>query len=220
METMNKTIALSFLMIGVSLLPACARQSTPSMMNTSRIQLVPETTMEQLPVADISPGYIYRIAENYGRYGADKMHLSLAYDPADKSYGAMQAFNDLASVKGKLAEAGIRSVTAETVKTDGVKPTLLVAYDAVSAQAPAGCRNMPGFDDGLTTSEIGDYRFGCSVDTMIAKQIYRPSDLNGHAGSDPGDGRRAANSVEYYRQITPDEAEGELNRIERTDIQE
>lgn len=216
---MKKTIAVSLLMIGVSLLPACARQSTPSMMNTSRPQVVPETRLEQMPVESVSSGYLYNVADNYARYGVDSLHLSLAYDPADKTYGAMKAFNDLSSYKDKLKGMGVRSITAETVKTDGVQPTLMVSYDSVTAQAPAGCRNMPGFDDGLTSGDIGDYRFGCSVDTMLAKQIYRPADLYGNGSSDVGDGRRAANSVEYYRQITPEEAEGDLNRIQRSDIE-
>lgn len=71
----------------------------------------------------------------------------------------------------------------------------------VHAAAPAGCRNMPGFDDGLTSEKIGDYRFGCSVDAMVAKQIYRPADLQGNAGHDLGDGRRATSGVEYYRRV-------------------
>ena len=79
---------------------------------------------------------------------------------------------------------------------------------------------MPGLEDGLTTEKIGDYRFGCSVDTMLAKQIYRPADLQGSAGADDGDGRRASNSVEYYRRVEREEAEAPLIRIERTDIQE
>lgn len=209
------------LMIGASLLlPACGRLSTPSMMNTSKPQLVPETTMEQVSVENVSTGYLQNVADNYQRFGTDTLRLSIAYDPDDKAYGAMKAFNQLAEFKSTLKKYGVRSITAETVKTQGTAPTLMISYDSVHAAAPAGCRNMPGFDDGMSTSEIGDYRFGCSVDSMLAQQIYRPSDLNGNSDSDLGDGRRASNSVEYYRQVSPEEAEGELQRMERSDLQE
>jgi type IV pilus biogenesis protein CpaD/CtpE len=198
----------------------CARQSTPSMMNTSMPRVSHETNMEQMPVADVSKGYLYRIAGNYERYGTEKLHLSLAYDPNSKTYNAMKAFKDLAGYKEDLKSMGIHSVQAETVKVEGIEPTLMVSYDMARALAPAGCRNMPGLDNGLTTEKIADYRFGCSLDTMLANQIYRPTDLYGRGDSDPGDGRRSANNVEYYRQVEQEEAEGEIIRIQRTDIQE
>ncbi len=215
----NKT-ALFLMVCSVVSLGACGRQNTPSMMNTSRPQIAPETTMAQLPVKDVGEGYLQRVAANYDRYGSSTLQLAVAYDPQSKTYGAMQAFNDLSRIKNTLNKMGVHSIKAETMKAEGTEPTLMVTYDAVTALAPAGCRNMPGFDDGLTTPEVGDYRFGCSVDAMLVKQVYRPSDLQGKGTSDPIDGRRAANAVEYYRQVTPEEATGELQRLERGDIQE
>lgn len=217
----NQKTTLMLLMLGTALFTtACSRQSTPSMMNTTKPQLQSETTLQQVPVKHVGAGYLHKLADEYARYGADTMRLSLAYDPADKSYSAVKAFQDLGRIKSGLQEMGVRNISAETVKAEGSVPTLLVSYDAVRAAAPAGCRNMPGFDDGLTTAEIGDYRFGCSIDTVFAKQIYRPSDLQGHDVMDDGDGRRAANSVEYYRTVDRAEAEAPLIRIERSDIQE
>jgi type IV pilus biogenesis protein CpaD/CtpE len=217
---MNTKTALVLVMMGTTLLGGCSRQNTPSMMNTSRIQVVPETQLQQRPVKDVSTGYLQTLADDYARYGAGSMQLSLAYDPAAKNYGSVKAFKDLAKIKAGLAQYGVKNVTADAVKTEGqIDPVLLVSYDSVHAAAPAGCRNMPGFDDGLTDGHIGDYKFGCTTDTMLAKQIYRPSDLQGNAGHDLGDGRRAANSIEYYRTITSEEAEAPIERIEREEIQ-
>lgn len=217
---MNTKTALVLVMMGTTLLCGCARQSSPSMMNASRIQAVPETELQQIPVKNVSAGYLQKLADDYARYGAGAMQVSLAYDPATKNYSAVKAFQDLAKIKAGLGEYGVKNVKADTVKTDGqTDPVLLVSYDSVHAAAPAGCYNMPGFDDGLTTEKNVDYRFGCSVDTMLAKQIYRPSDLQGYDGHDLADGRRATNSVEYYRRVEPEEAEAPLERIERSDIQ-
>lgn len=217
---MNNKKGILLLLIGVSLLPACARQSTPSMMNPNKPQLVPETALQQRPVKNVNEGYLNYLAEEYSRYGAGSMQLSLSYDPAATNYSAVKAFKDLSRIKSGLESMGVRGISADTVKAEGSEPMLMVSYDAVRAAAPAGCRNMPGFDDGLTTEKVGDYRFGCSVDTMLAKQIYRPGDLNGNAAYEDGDGRRAANSVEYYRRVERDEAEAPLIRIERGDISE
>ena len=217
---MHTKTALVLVMMGTTLLGGCARQSTPSMMNTSRIQVVPETELQQMPVKDVSAGYLQSLADKYARFGGGTMQLSLAYDPAAKNYSAVKAFQDLAKIKAGLAEYGVRNVTADAVKTDGQKdPILLISYDSVHAAAPAGCRNMPGMDNGLTSEKIGDYRFGCSTEAMVAKQIYRPSDLQGNDGHDLGDGRRATSGVEYYRRVEREEAEAPLLRIERSDIQ-
>lgn len=215
---MRMNAGLFMLLATASMLGGCGRQSTPSMMNTSRPQLINETRLEQVPVEQAGKGYLAGVADNYARYGVDTLQLSLAYDPNSKTYDAMKAFNDLGTIKSTLMSMGVRNVKGDIAKQEGVQPTLMISYDAISAQAPAGCRNMPGFDDGLTTAQVGDYRFGCSVDTMLTKQIYRPSDLAGNAGHDLGDGRRAANIVEYNRQVTQDEAEGDLDRMDRSDI--
>lgn len=215
---MKRYTGLCVVMAAAALLGGCGRQSTPSMMNTSLPQLANQTRLEQIPVEQAGKGYLSVLADNYARYGADTMNLALVYDPNSKNYNATRAFNDLGAIKSTLVQMGVRNVKGEIIKQEGAPQTLMVAYDAVTAQAPAGCRNMPGFDDGLTTPEIGNYKFGCSIDTMLAQQIYRPADLAGSAGHDPGDGRRAANSVEFYRQVTQDEAEGDLDRMDRSEI--
>lgn len=211
------TMKYAFLLLPV-LAAACAPQYTPSMVNTEKPRLVADTTMQQMPVSSVTDGYLFSLARDYERYGTDAMHLSLGYDPKSKNYGAMKAFNDLADIKTKLREKGVRNITAETVKIDGAAPTLMVSYDGVKAAAPAGCRNMPGFDDGMTTREIGDYRFGCSIDTMLAKQIYRPADLAGNAAEDPDSARRGVNIVDHYRTVGAAETEGELDRLQRSDM--
>ncbi|PZO87215.1 MAG: hypothetical protein DI626_04515 [Micavibrio aeruginosavorus] len=217
---MTKKVYVLAVLAGASvMLGACARQSTPSMMNTSMPRVVEQTSMQQVPVSKISDGYLAQLADDYGRYGSGAVTLALAYDPSSKTYGAMDAFNDLASIKERLRKAGLKNARAETVKMAGTEPTLFISYDSQTAMAPAGCRSMPGFDDGLTTAEIGNYKFGCSVDSMIAQQIYRPADLRGNAGSEPLDGRKAANVAEYNRRVDPERIQGELSRMERKDIQ-
>lgn len=208
------------LMAVVSCLCACAPQSTPSMMNTSLPRLSDETALLQIPAENVSEGYLYKISSDYERFGQGEMQLTLVYDPSSKTYTKMDAFKDMASHKETLARLGVRNLKGEVLEASNIAPTFMIAYDSVKALGPDGCRNMPGFDDGLTTREIGQYRFGCTTDTMLARQIYRPSDLRGVGDADPADGRRSVNNAEYYRRVTADEAEGELNVYSRDNIAE
>ncbi len=199
---------------------ACAPQSTPSMMNTSLPRLSEETALLQIPAESVSEGYLYKVSSDYERYGQGEMQLTLVYDPSSKTYTKMNAFKDMASYKETLAKIGVRNMKGEVLEANNIAPTLMISYDSVKAMAPDGCRNMPGFDDGLTTREIGQYRFGCTTDTMLARQIYRPSDLRGVGEADPADGRRSAANAEYYRQVTQDEAEAPLDVYSRDNIEQ
>lgn len=205
------------LMATSCMITACAPQTTPSMMNVAKPQLVSETSMQQVAVKDVKDGFLRMLAADYHRYGADMLNLSLAYDPKSKTYDAMTAFKDLARFKDKLNSYGVRTVTAETMQGEG-EPTLMISYDAVKAAAPAGCTAFPGVDDNETTRFINGYKFGCTTESMLAKQIYRPGDLRGRDYMDPGDGRRATNSIEHYRVVTEAEANREMDILTRDQI--
>lgn len=206
-------IAFTALVMG-----ACAPQNIPSMMNESKPQLNNETHLSQVAIAKVNAGYIRALAEDYRRFGADSMHLGLVYDPHSRQYTAMKAFEDLARIKDQLAKNGVRDVRAETIKIEGSEPVLMVTYDTVHATAPENCSLLPGLDNNVTTRFIGDYKFGCSVDTMLANQIYRPADLAGNDQFDPGDGRRAANVTEYYRQVQEENVTGDLVILDRREV--
>jgi len=58
---------------------------------------------------------------------------------------------------------------------------------------------MQGLDS-LKDDNRQDYKIGCTVNTMIAKQVSRPGDLMGTVNSDLStDGREAANIVAVKR---------------------
>lgn len=204
-------------LLAICALTACGHQSTPSMMSTNKPQLVQDTAMMQVPVKNVSDGYLSSLADSYTRFGSDTMHLSLVYDPTSKTYTAMKAFNDLSDFKARLKKRGVRNVTAETLQASG-EPLLMISYDQTHATAPQGCQTLDTARNNTTTRFIGEYKFGCTIDTMVANQIYRPSDLRGNAEFDPGDGRRAANSTEHYRVVTEEEANKEMEVLSREQI--
>jgi len=202
------------------LVSACAGQSTPSMMNTNLPRLSEETVLLQAPAQAVNDAYLYKVSADYDRYGQGQMQLTLIYDPAAPSYNKLKAFKDMDNFKKSLKKYNVHDVKGEVIAMKDTDPVLMVSYDAVMAHAPAGCRNMPGFDDGMSTRHIGEYRFGCTTDTMLARQIYRPSDLRGNTSQEAGDGRRATATAEYYRAITQSEAESDLRVYTRDNIQQ
>jgi len=213
---MNRTLVFAAI-LGSWSLAACT-QTTPSMMNNNNPRLSSETTMQQTPVAAVNDNYIHSLAENFKRYGSSSMQLSLGYDPKSKSYTAMKAFKDLDRIKSQLASLGVQNVTAGTVQAEGSEPTLMISYDGLKATAPDGCTSLPGIDDNQTTRFIGDYKFGCSIDTLTARQIYRPADLKGNDYMGEADGRRTANSLEYYRQVPAIKGQSQLNQLGQQDM--
>lgn len=215
---MTRNFALTGLLLSLTALTACGPQSTQSMVNTTRVTVAPETMMQQIEVSQISDGYLQGVAEKYKRYGTSTLQLTLGYDDTAKNYTAVNAFGDLANVKSRLGKMGIKSVVAETAKIGkGEKPVLWLTFDGVTAQAPEGCTTMPGVDHN-TTRFMGQYKFGCSIDTLVADQIYRPADLKGNSYMEPGSGRRAQSGLEPYHIVTEGEANEELRVFERSQI--
>lgn len=214
-----KTQGLYLSVLSVALLAACAPQSTPSMMNTNKVQLQHQVAVQQVPLADINDVTLTLIADDYRRYGHGPLDLTMVFDPKSSGFTAMQARNRVREIETNLKERGIRTINVRTAAVDQGKPSLMVSYESYQAQAPENCHTMPGVDGYQTTRHIGDYRFGCTTESLLARQIARPADLMGR-GADgmPSDGRRAANIVEEWRNYGSSNANAPLERIGRDDI--
>ncbi len=214
---MNNRITLT----AVSLLAmaACAPLSSPSMMNTNKVELVHQTAIEQIPAGEVNDVTLSLLADDYRRYGNGPVELAMIYDPFSKKYTAMQARNQLREIEENLKVRGIRHVVTRTVAVDKGEPALMVSYESYQAQAPSDCHMMPGLDDYQTTRDIATYRFGCSTESMLARQIARPADLMGRgADTAPADGRRAANVVEESRNYSQSDANKELESFGSDDF--
>lgn len=218
---MNKATKYTTLMIGCAVLAGCFPQNTPSMVNTSRAELVSEGLVDQVPLKHVNDGYLSMLASQYGRYGEGPVDLTMMYDPASKTNTAMRAVNELGGITEKLRRKGIHNVRTATLPMNGqAEMMLMVSYDTVSAQGPSNCGTMQGLEDGRTDRDLGNYRFGCSVEQMLARQVSRPADLRGRGTADAGDGRRAANVSEAYGAVTVEEVKEPLESFSREDISE
>lgn len=193
---------------------ACT-QYTPTMMNTAPAELSHQTVMEQVPLNEVNEGMIATLANHYENNKNGPLDLTLTFDPKSKSFTAMQAVNHLKSVRTMLQEKGVRDITMQTMAVEGTSPTLIVNYDVLVAYQPADCTDMPGLTDNTTTRFLDEYKFGCGVESMLAKQIARPSDLQGNGTLATRGAERDATVVDEYKAGIP---RTPLEGIEREDL--
>lgn len=211
--TKNVTCKFTYL-IGLLFLSACT-QYTPSMMNNSPVQLSQTTMIEQIMLKDIHDETLSLLANHYHENATSALDLTMTYDPKSKSFTAMNAVHELKQIKDFLSKKGIKNILVQTQAVPNGTPSLMVSYDMVQAMAPADCTLMPGLDKANTTRFIGEYKFGCSTETMVAKQVARPSDLQGNATMDQRSARRDAIILNGYSRGEP---RTPLEGIEREDL--
>lgn len=187
----------------VIILSACAPQTSPSMMNNSEIELSRQTTIEQISVKDVTEERLNRIVEQYHKNSSGALDLTLTYNPKSSDFTAMNANHMLSRVKTGLQKKNVQNITAQILDVIDGTPLLIVSYDVVLAQAPSDCGIMPGLEDHITGRFIGEYKFGCGTQSLIAKQIARPTDLEGNADMDQRDARRESIVIEEYSAGVP-----------------
>ena len=212
---MTKKITHFILTVLVANTLAACTQSTPSMMNKAHVELARETSVEQIPLDKINDKNMSVLAEQYRKYGSGSLDLTMTYDPKSKNFTAMNAVRTLKQAQMDLNKKGITNLTGQTLAVPEGKPSMIVSYDIVTAQAPSSCTPMPGLEVNETGRFIGDYKFGCGVETAFAKQIARPSDLEGKSEMGVRGARRDSVMLQGYLGGVPREP---LEVIDRGDL--
>ena len=182
---------------------ACAEQHTPSMMNYEPLRVAEETVIDQIPAASINDSTIAMMADHYTKHANGPMDLTMTYNPKSRSFGKYSAGKKLKMVESKLRAKGIDTIYTNTMPVPNGDPMLVISYDTLKAMAPADCGKTPGLHDYQTGRFIEEYRFGCGVETMFAKQITNPSDLYGKSDMGERDGRRESVVTEPHMAGVP-----------------
>lgn len=174
----------------------------PSKIMAEPIQLVSENHSKRYAVSDLTAADYDQMAEHYSRYGASEAEVIVAYDPRSKKNTAMMASDQLHKISDELARRGVHDMKSSilAVENSGDHSEMVIGYNSVTAQAPDDCDLMPGYESGQAEADIeSDYKLGCTMKTMVSRQIAHPQDLAGRASDTQGDGRRAGVVVETYR---------------------
>lgn len=193
------------LVLAAASLAACST-NMPSNFTQNKARVDTGQYIVETAVADLGAEGINMLAQDYASYGSGMPEVTVAYDPYSKTNTAMAARKELGRIVKAFNSAGIKNVEAKVlpVHNAGDETLVQIAYARSHARAPEDCRFMPGLYDGVEPSAVKDYKFGCSVETIFAKQIARPRDLLGNDGYEgPKDGMRNTNVLWPYKSGQP-----------------
>lgn len=196
----NTTLALA-----VIVLAGCSTD-IPTNMTEHKVRVHTEPYVVETKAGNLDQEGIYALAQDFASFGSGKPEITVAYDPYSKTNTPMTARKELARVVKAFSTAGVKDVDAALLPVNdiGDEAFVQVAYSRSYAEAPKDCKFMPGLYDGTEPSAVKDYKFGCSVDSLVAKQIARPRDLLGNEGyAGAKDGMRNANIVWPYKSGEP-----------------
>ncbi len=196
---------LAFLSLSVA---GCMDLYEPPTISDDPIQVKEESFIQDIAVGDVDNEYISALARHYTKHGISPIDIIVTYDPRSYRNTAMMATNIAADIARSLRDYGVTNVKAGVmpVKSQGDEARVLINYNSYIALAPKGCDyNMLNRGNSALENDP-EYKLGCSIDTMLSRQIARPADLLGRgAQEDASDARPVANKVDLYRT-------GELNK--------
>jgi type IV pilus biogenesis protein CpaD/CtpE len=173
----------------------------PDHFTTERVQVEEKPFSDTIAASQFDIGAAEAMATHYRKHGDGPLELVIAYDPKSPHATAMKAADEGARLSKLLRQNGVQEVKTSImpVADGGDEMKALFSYNAVNALAPKDCTLMRGVDT-RTIEADKDYKLGCTIETMYARQIARPKDLKGQGANDlTTDGRRASNIVEGYR---------------------
>jgi len=203
----------------VALLSGCSVQSE-TWVNSGRAQIQEDQFTDSFETAKLDNSMLHAISDYYGRFGNGAINVVVSYDPQSKINTKSNAEKSLLAIQNGLERNGLKDVHAalSSVAGTGDVSTTLVSFPAVTATAPNGCGMMPGYEDPSAdtpndTNIKPTYKYGCTVETLLSRQVVRPSDLMGKQGFETnGDGRRSErvlSSRGYYGTNANAKLEGE-----------
>ena len=204
-----RLIMLSLLVLAIG---ACSpHEFTKSHANTAPIQVNQRTAEKIVDTKKTDGKTLAPISRRYKTAGNGPVRLSVSYDPASDNNTAVMASRQAARLASILRDQGVETVNVDIVPiTDsGQSSRTHIRFTTIDAQAPRGCDMMPGLGTSPTNAQEVDesYKFGCSIDTLMARQVERPGDLLGRAppAGQGASGRRAGNIINRYEQGEPNE---------------
>ncbi|MBI1301684.1 MAG: hypothetical protein GC137_08510 [Alphaproteobacteria bacterium] len=171
-------------------------------MTEKPMQVKEETVTYDLNYSEVNDQFITVLADHYNNHGGSPLDVVLTYDPKSYRNTAMKATENIAEIKSALEQEGVSDVNGVImpIKAQGDEAKLIISYVALSAHAPEDCNGQILGEDNKMYEEGSDYKLGCSVKSMIAKQISKPADLLGKGGGyATSDGRAATNIIDAQR---------------------
>ena len=170
---MRVFIIVSTIMMS-ALLTACSMTPT-SWVNADPVEVHSDHFVDTFALGDLNEDTVRAIAQVYDRYGNGVMNVGVT------------AQNKAAATKieQQFKRFGVHDVKVSATKPErGMKEMAVISFPALVAKAPESCGQMPAIQNDLPDTAQGDapYKFGCSIESALAKQVHNPKDLLGRDG--------------------------------------
>jgi len=210
----------------LAFLSGCSVQSETWVSKAGRVEVKEDHFTDTFETAKMNKGMIHAVGDYYNRFGNGPMNIVVSFDPQSKTNTLPLAEKSLGAIRGGLSKVGVSDIngTVSAMQGSGDISTTLISFPAMTASAPKGCGLMPGYEDVSAdipneTSIKPPYGYGCTVESLLAKQVSKPSDLLGKQGFETnGDGRRAERVLSgrgYYSDKEASKLEGETASEEK-----
>jgi type IV pilus biogenesis protein CpaD/CtpE len=176
-------------------------------LSENKIQVEKSVYNEQRLASEVDEPFLDGVARAYDKRGVGPMELTVSYDPASRSNTAMKATATAKSLAAVLNRYGVRNqnVSVMPVQKQGSESIVFISFDSYGALPPKDCSMIAGMETRMVDSDP-DYKLGCSINTVMTKQLARPKDIAGQGSQDHfTDGRRSTRIVEIYRQGSKDD---------------
>lgn len=206
-RNMSRLIAAMLVSTGAVSLAACD-MNHKTYLSPNRAQVEKSRYDAEVPVGIVDEGFYRELAQQYRAGGGGGLHVTFVYNPSSGGNAALSASEMAGTAARTLRSYGVSDVKADIlpVVDSAHSGKVLISYMRYAALAPKDCDPMPGLED--TKMELSwDYKYGCSLERQIAKQIARPRDLLGHDDlPETSSGRRAAILSAPHQAGVPNEA--------------
>lgn len=213
-----KTVRIFALLMATAALVGCAEEPK-TWVNQDRVEVHQDHFTDSFETAKLDDGMLRAIGVYYYRYGNGPMDAVVSYDPRSKVNTAAKAQAEMLRIERALRAGGVKDlrITKTAAAGSGDASTTMVNFEALTARAPEKCGLMPGLEGPNALEPNGNddpaYRFGCSIETMMARQVSRPADLLGKHGFETNSDARRQDKVlsgrGYYGDKAADKLEGE-----------
>lgn len=193
-------------MTALAQVSACSLDE-PTWVNPSRVEVHEEGFTDTFDTSALDTSTLRAIGVNYYRYGNGPMDVTVSYNAHSNKNTKIGASSEARRIETELRRNGVRDLRISTAPNEstGDRSTTVVSFPALTAKAPQDCTVMPGYTDAQTgTPEDAEgthkgYAIGCTVETLMAKQIARPGDLLGREGFETNADARRQEAVIWDR---------------------
>lgn len=191
---MKSSLALLTLVV-LSLFQTACTVESESWVNQDRLEVRDDLFTDTIETRLINDDMIRAVGEYYYRYGNGPLNLVVSYNDHSRTNTRAKAETALKTIRDGLIQNGVQNINATTSVVASDTSTTLISFPALVADAPTNCGLMPGYEYPAEMqsdpSAPPKYKMGCTVETLLARQVSRPSDLLGKTGFETNsDGRR------------------------------